>query len=401
MPEMQGPLAGYRILDLTSVLMGPAATQIMGDMGAEIIKVESPDGDVLRSVQPSRHTGMGAAFLNSNRGKRSIVLNLKKPDGRDALLRLVEDADVLIYSMRPATLESLGLGYEVCRDVNPNMIYCGAYGFGEDGPYAGQPAYDDVIQSASGLADIQGYVTGEPRYVPSVAADKTVGLTVVYAVTMALLHRERTGEAQRVDVPMFETMVQFNLFEHTSGLQFVPPEGPAGYIRMKSEHRRPYKTADGYVAALPYTKKNWRRFFEIVGLPEMMDDPRVTNSELRSHKVGELYEKVTPALAGWKTADLLEALKAADIPCAPMNRLEDLPNDPHIRATGFLREVEHPTEGTLLQTGVPIRFSHSPGAPGRPAPRLGEHSVEVLTEAGFDEGAIAALIASGAIVDGR
>ena len=398
---MQGPLSGYRILDLTSVMMGPAATQIMGDMGAEIIKVESPDGDVLRLVQPARHRGMGAAFLNSNRSKRSIVLDLKKPDGRAALLRLVEGADVLIYSMRPATLEGLGLGYEACRKANPKMIYCGAYGFGEDGLYAGQPAYDDVIQSASGLADIQSYVTGEPRYVASVAADKTVGLTVVYAVTMALLHRERTGEAQRVDVPMFETMVQFNLFEHTSGMQFVPQDGPAGYIRMKSPHRRPYRTADGYVAALPYTKKNWQRFFEIVGMPEMIEDERVTNSELRSHKVGELYEKVTPALAGWKSAELLAALRAADIPCAPMNRLEDLPNDPHIRATGFLREVEHPTEGTLLQTGVPIRFSRSPGTPGRPAPRLGEHSVEILAEAGYDESEIGAMIGTGAAVDGR
>lgn len=398
---MQGPLSGYRILDLTSVMMGPAATQIMGDMGAEIIKVESPDGDVLRLVQPARHRGMGAAFLNSNRGKRSIVLDLKKPDGRAALLRLVEGADVLIYSMRPATLEGLGLGYEACRKANPKMIYCGAYGFGEDGPYAGQPAYDDVIQSASGLADIQSYVTGEPRYVASVAADKTVGLTVVYAVTMALLHRERTGEAQRVDVPMFETMVQFNLFEHTSGMQFVPQDGPAGYIRMKSPHRRPYRTADGYVAALPYTKKNWQRFFEIVGMPEMIEDERVTNSELRSHKVGELYEKVTPALAGWKSAELLAALRAADIPCAPMNRLEDLPNDPHIRATGFLREVEHPTEGTLLQTGVPIRFSRSPGTPGRSAPRLGEHSFEILAEAGYDESEIGAMIGTGAAVDGR
>ncbi|MEX2614819.1 MAG: CoA transferase [Alphaproteobacteria bacterium] len=398
---MQGPLAGYRILDLTSVMMGPGATQIMGDMGAEIIKVESPDGDVLRSVQPSRHRGMGAAFLNSNRGKRSIVLDLKKPDGRAALLRLVEGADVLIYSMRPSTLESLGLGYEVCRETNPNIIYCGAYGFGEDGPYAGQPAYDDVIQSASGLADIQSYVTGEPRYVASVAADKTVGLTVVYAVTMALLHRERTGEAQRVDVPMFETMVQFNLFEHTSGMQFVPPDGPAGYIRMKSPHRRPYRTADGYVAALPYTKKNWQRFFAIVGMPEMIDDERVTNAQMRSSKVGELYEKVTPALANWKSEELLEALRAADIPCAPMNRLEDLPNDPHIRATGFLQEVEHPTEGTLLQTKVPIRFSRSPGSPGRPAPRLGEHSVEILAEAGYDEAEISTLIGTGAAVDGR
>lgn len=398
---MQGPLAGYRILDLTSVMMGPAATQIMGDMGAEIIKVESPDGDVLRLVQPSRHPGMGAAFLNSNRGKRSIVLDLKKPDGRAALLRLVEGADVLIYSMRPSTLESLGLGYEVCRETNPNMIYCGAYGFGEDGPYAGQPAYDDVIQSASGLADIQSYVTGEPRYVASVAADKTVGLTVVYAVTMALLHRERTGEAQRVDVPMFETMVQFNLFEHTSGMQFVPQNGPAGYIRMKSPHRRPYRTADGYVAALPYTKKNWQRFFEIVGMPEMIDDERVTRADLRSSKVGELYEKVTPALANWKSEDLLEALRAADIPCAPMNRLENLPDDPHIRATGFLKEVEHPTEGTLLQAGVPIRFSRSPGKPGRPAPRLGEHSVEILAEAGYDDAEITAMIGTGAAVDGR
>ena len=236
---------------------------------------------------------------------------------------------------------------------------------------------------------------------PSVMADKIVGLTVVYSLSMALLHRERTGEGQRVDVPMFETMVQFNLIEHTAGMQFVPPEGAPGYVRMQSEHRRPYKTADGYVAALPYTKRHWQRFFDVVGIPEMIDDPRVTDSALRSRKVGELYAKVTPALATWKTADILQALRDADIPCGPMNRLEDLPEDPHIKATGFLKEVEHPTEGTLLQADVPIRFSASPPSPGGPAPRLGEHSVDVLIEAGFDQASVEALIASGAIIDGR
>jgi len=398
---MAGPLSGYRILDLTTVLMGPAATQILADMGADVVKVETADGDVIRSVMPARNPGMGAAFLNSNRGKRSIVLDLKNPDGRAAFLKLVESADALVYSLRPGTMEGLDLGYDICRAAKPDLVYCGAYGFHEDGPYAGQPAYDDVIQSASGMAAIQAFTTGEPRYMPSVMADKIVGLTVVYSLSMALLHRERTGEGQRVDVPMFETMVQFNLIEHTAGMQFVPPEGAPGYVRMQSEHRRPYKTADGYVAALPYTKRHWQRFFDVVGIPEMIDDPRVTDSALRSRKVGELYAKVTPALATWKTADILQALRDADIPCGPMNRLEDLPEDPHIKATGFLKEVEHPTEGTLLQADVPIRFSASPPSPGGPAPRLGEHSVDVLIEAGFDQASVEALIASGAIIDGR
>jgi crotonobetainyl-CoA:carnitine CoA-transferase CaiB-like acyl-CoA transferase len=398
---MAGPLNGLRILDLTTVLMGPIATQILADMGAEVIKVESPDGDVIRNVVPARHSGMGAAFINANRGKRGIVLDLKQPKGREALLRLAERADALVYSLRPSTMEGLGLGYEDCRRANPKLVYCGAYGFVEEGPYGGQPAYDDVIQASSGLAAIQAFTTAEPRYVPSVMADKIVGLSLVYAVTMGLLHRERTGEGQRVDVPMLETMVQFNLFEHTAGMQFVPPEGGAGYVRMQSEHRRPYRTADGHVAALPYTKRHWQRFFAIVGMPEMIEDERVTNAELRSRKVGDLYAKVTPALASWKTADILKALRDADIPCGPVNRLDDLPEDPHLKATGFLQQVEHPTEGTLLQAGVPIRFSASPGRPGRPAPRLGEHSVEVLAEAGYSEAEIRAMLATEAAVDGR
>ncbi len=398
---MPGPLSGFRILDLTSVLMGPFATQILGDMGAEVIKVESPEGDVVRSIGPARNRGMGAAFLNSNRSKRAIMLDLKQAAGKAAMERLVERADVFIFSMRPATLEALGLGYKDCRRINPRIVYCGAYGYHEDGPYAGRPAYDDVIQGASGLAAIQGMTTGEPRYMPSVMADKTVGISVVYAVSMALLHRERTGEGQRVDIPMFETMVQFNLVEHISGMHFVPPEGGAGYERMLSPNRRPYKTADGYVAALPYTTRHWQKFFTLVGRPEMTEDARVTDPVRRSEAIDELYAMVTEALAGWKTGDILRALQDADIPSGPINALDDLPNDPHLAATDFFREFEHPTEGRLKQPGVPIRFSRSPGAPGRPAPHLGEHSLEILREAGITDQEINAMLESGATKDGR
>jgi len=258
-----------------------------------------------------------------------------------------------------------------------------------------------VIQGASGLASIQAMTTGEPRYMPSTLADKTAGLTATYAVSMALLHRERTGEGQRVDVPMFETMVQFNLLDHISGMYFVPAEGPPGYARMAAEHRRPYRTADGYVCTLPYTTRHWRRFFEIVGRPEMGDDPRVCDPTQRSEHIDELYAMVSEALTGWKTADILSALQQADIPSGPINTLADLPDDPHLAAIGFFEERDHPTEGRIMEAAPPVRFARTPPAPGRPAPRHGEHSIEVLREIGYSEAEIEAMVAAGAVMDGR
>lgn len=398
---MPGPLHGFRVVDLTSILMGPLATQIMADMGADVIKVEAPAGDLFRAASIKRNPGMGAAFIMANRGKKSVVLDLKSEFGHDAISRLIETADVFIYSMRPKTLENLKLGYEDCRAINPRIVYCGLFGYRQDGPYADRPAYDDIIQGASGLAQFQTWEVGEPRYFPAVTADKTVGISAVYAVSLALLHRERTGVGQRVDVPMMETMVQFNLAEHLAGMAFVPPEGPTGYSRIKSPDRRPFKTKDGHVCVLPYTLKQWQSFFDIIGRPDMKDDPRLQDDAQRNANAGGLYEMVSDALLDWNTADILDAVVKADIPSGVVNNVEDLPNDPQMVATGFFKERDHPTEGRILETDVPIQFSETPGAIGRPAPVLGQDSVDLLTSIGFGEDEIAQAVSDGVTIDGR
>jgi len=396
-----GPLAGVRVLDLTTVLLGPYATQILGDMGADVIKVEAPAGDPLRAVGPARHAGMGAVFLNANRNKRSLALDLKNPAARRALLRVAESADVFVHSMRPQAIARLGLAYEDVAAVNPRIVYCGAYGYSKDGPYGHLPAYDDMIQGASGLAALQGRPDGRPRYAATVIADKTVGLSVVYAVAMALFHRERTGEGQAVEVPMFETMVSFLMVEHLYGLTFDPPEGGTGYQRILSPDRRPYATVDGYVCVLPYTDRQWASFFEIVGRPDLARDDRFADLSGRTRNVDALYAALAEILATRTTHEWLTAFEAAAIPAMKVNEPDDLPADPHLAATGFFRTVEHPTEGRLRTAGIPVSMSATPGGIDRPAPRLGEHGREVLAEAGCGDDEIAALAAAGVLVEPR
>lgn len=397
---MPGSLHGYRILDLTSVFLGPFATQILGDNGADVIKIEAPEGDITRDIQPARNPGMGAVLLNANRSKRGIVLDLKKPDGRDALLRLAAKADVLVYSVRPKAMERLGLGYEDIRRVNPKIVYAGVLGFRPNGPYSDKAAYDDIIQGLSGLVATQAFTTGEPRYVPGSVVDKIVGVHLVYAITMALLHRERTGEGQQVEVPMLECMTGFNLLEHAAGMLFDPPLGEPGYARARTPYRRPYKTSDGYVCMLPYTTRHWQNFFRLIGQEDMVEDPRVTDPVLRSQSVDELYRMVAGAVASWTTKDLIAALDGVDIPAGPVHDLAEVYEDPHLKATGFIRHMEHPTEGPLVLTDVPVGFSKSPGEISRLAPRLGEHSVELLREAGYSSEEIGHLIDDGVTVDG-
>ncbi|HAT36763.1 MAG TPA: CoA transferase, partial [Rhodospirillaceae bacterium] len=370
---MAGPLDGYRILDLTSVIMGPFATQNLGDMGADVIKVESPSGDLTRAIGPARNPGMGAMYLNSNRNKRSLVLDLKQTEGRDALLKLAEGADVLVHSMRPQAMRRLGLEYTDLKKSNPNIIYCACYGFGEDGPYAGRPAYDDVIQGVSGLSSILGFITHEPRHVPALFADKTSGMAVTQAVAFALLHRERTGEGQEIDVPMFETMVHFNLVEHFYGAIFEPAESEFGYTRLKAPDRRPMPTKDGHISLMPYTDDHWRRFFTAVGREDMLDDRRVTDATYRAQHIAELYAIAADIVKDRPSNELLELLVEADVPCTPVNRLSNLMEDPHLQAVEFIRETEHPSEGKIKNTGIPTQFSKSPGSLRRHAPTLGEH----------------------------
>jgi crotonobetainyl-CoA:carnitine CoA-transferase CaiB-like acyl-CoA transferase len=379
---MPGPLSGVRVIDLTAVVMGPYATQILGDMGADVIKVESPEGDVNRYIAPFRNRGMSAAFLNLNRNKRSISLDLKRDDERQTLLDLLSGADVFVTTIRPQALRRLGLDYESLRERNPRLIYCGAYGFSEAGPYAGRPAFDDIIQAMSGMASLQGENDPNgPRYVRTIFADKTVGCVIAYAVAMALYERERSGRGQAIEVPMFETMVSFNLIEHLAGETYFPASESMGYERVLSEYRKPYRTKDGYLGLLPYTEEQWVRFFEAAGRPEMAADPRIIDPTLRSQKINELYSLTAEIIADRTTAEWVELLRAADIPMTPVLDPEDLLENEHLQAIGFFQRDLHTSEGEVRTIGIPVRFSRTPGEIRRLAPLLDEHREEILQEA--------------------
>lgn len=395
---MSGPLNGLTVVDLTTVVMGPYATQILGDLGASVIKVEAPGGDNVRHVGPMKNRGMGHMFLHLNRNKKSIVLDLKQPAGRDALLKIAAKADVLIYNIRPQAMQRLRLGYADVAAVNQRIIYVGAYGFGQQGPYAARPAYDDLIQGMSGLPWLlQQSGAEEPRYIPATLADRIVGLHAVYAVTTALYHRERTGTGQAVEVPMFECMSQMILGDHFGGRSFDPPLGAAGYARVLAPQRKPFRTKDGYVCVLMYNDKQWQGFFRLIGRDDLYrDDPRFNSHENRSARIDEVNAFVAGEMLKRSTGEWLGALMAADIPAARMNAIDDVIDDEHLIGTGFIRTEEHPTEGTLRSTRAATQWSHTPPAPQCGAPRLGEHGAEVLRAAGYSEDEIRALAASGA-----
>ncbi len=328
----------------------------------------------------------------------SRTKTLKKPEGRDVVLRLLETADVLISSVRPAAMERLGLGYEDCRAVKPDLVYVALVGFGQDGPYAKRPAYDDIIQGLSGMADMQGGRSGTPKFINASICDKIGSQFAVHATIAALFSRERTGEGQLVEVPMLESLVGFNLVEHQSGQTFEPPLGPAGYERSMVEYRRPYAATDGYVCVLPYNTKQWRAFFRTMQRPEMADDPRVVDPAIRSEKIGELYEMVAGCIATWTTDTVLEALERADIPCGRATALGDLASDPHLQAVGLFQEYDHPTEGAIRLARPGVRFSQTPAEIRTMPAALGQHSAEILAEAGYSEAEIAKLVDAGVTV---
>jgi len=377
-------LAGMTILDLTTVLMGPYATQILADMGADVIKVESPEGDIVRQLGPGRTPGMGGMFLNANRGKRSIVIDLKNPAGRDALLRLAARANAIVYNVRPQAMARLGLGYEALAAANPAIVYVGLFGYGQSGPYAAKPAYDDLIQGASGVATLLAAAgDGTPRYVPITMADRVVGLMAVNAIMGGLMHQLRSGTGQRIDVPMFESMAEFVLIDHLGGLTYDPPLDHGGYSRLLSRHRRPYRTRDGYICALIYNDKQWRSFADSIGQPGMLDDPRFASHAARHQHIDAIYEEVGRIFLGRSTAEWHELLERADIPVMPMHTLQSILDDPHLQAVGFFKTIEHPVEGRIRQMQVPSHWSASQPQPGGPAPTLGEHGRAILSEAGF------------------
>lgn len=375
------PLTGIRVLDLTTVIMGPWATYLLAGYGADVIKIEPPEGDIMRFAGPSRHRGMGPLFMFMNRGKRSVVLDLKSSEARDALLRLCRDADVLITNVRPAAMERLGLGYDDVRAVSPRLVYTSLVGYAQDGPYAAKPAYDDLIQGISGLAGTFERVGGEPRFVPVLVADRITGMNAAHAVIAALFARERGAGGQYVEIPMFETMAELVLSDHLGGHLFEPPAGDFGYNRALAPNRRPFRTRDGYVCVLLYTEKQWRTFFETVDQIERYEgDVRLSDPDTRRLDYDVAYGIVGEIIATRTTAEWLAALDAADIPVAPVSDVADLLINEQLVDGTFWQHDEHPSEGPIRTVRRPATMSVS-GAPElRPAPRLGEHTAEVLRE---------------------
>ena len=373
-------MAGYKVVELASIVLGPMCGQYLGDMGADVIKIEPPEGDLTRSLGPQRSPGMSALFLCCNRNKRSMVLNLKDARDRDTAIRLIAQSDVFIHSVRTNAIERLGLDYASVRDANPRLVYCHVKGFSDVGDYAGLPAYDDVVQALCGLASLQQVISGEPRYIPSIMADKISSVHAAYAVALALLHRERTGVGQEVQVPMFETMVAFNAIEHLWGAAFEPAIGPMGYQALVKGVRRPYKTRDGYVAFLAYTDAHWQRFFTAIERPDLLADVRFATYLARQKHFEDLWREVKLCLEMRTTAEWLQLLKVEDIPHAKVNSLEDLVSDAHLNSIGFWELREHASEGLLRMPRNPLLMSASPPGVQRMAPRLGEHTEEVLRE---------------------
>jgi crotonobetainyl-CoA:carnitine CoA-transferase CaiB-like acyl-CoA transferase len=385
-----GPLAGIRVVDLTQVVLGPFATQVLGDMGADVIKVESPAGDQTREIGPSRTRGMGSYYANLNRNKRSVVLDLKRPSAMNALWKLIEGADVFVHNMRIGAMERLGLGYAAVAARNPSIVYACATGFRQGSSMQESPAYDDLIQGMSGMASLNAGPDGAPRYFPTVAADKITGHVLASMIAMALVHRERTGQGQEVHVPMMETMLNFMLVEHFWYATINEAERGMGYPRMLTPYRRPFATKDGYLCVIAVSDAQWRGMFAAMGQPELIDDPRYCSVYARAQNVEAVYEILANGLKQRTSAEWTALLTAADIPNGPANTLPDLLRDAYLRETGFFQTVQHPTEGEVTTTAVPSAFSATPCAVNRLWPTLGQHTGEVLREAGLTDAEIEA-----------
>lgn len=393
-----GPLLGVRVLDLTSVVLGPLATQILGDYGADIIKVESPAGDMMRANGVSLHRGMSSIFLALNRNKRSLGINLQTPEGAALFARLIPSADVLVHNMRMDAIARLGFSYEAVRALNPGIIYCAATGFDQDGPDRAKPAFDDIIQAASGLAAMASLGRDRPAYVPTLVADKTAGMAVANAILAALFHRQRSGEGQFVEVPMFETFAAFMLAEHLGGMTFEPPAGPAGYARLLAGGRAPSPTKDGHIAMLPYTTAHWLAFFKAIGREDLvpsleLDDPQKRNANIRT-----LYQMLAEETPKRTSAEWMELCERLDIPASPLKAVDELPADAQLGASRLFETMHHPTEGLVRYVRPTTKFARSPASVRSPAPRIGEHTRILLREVGVRDTEIDAMIAQGVLV---
>jgi crotonobetainyl-CoA:carnitine CoA-transferase CaiB-like acyl-CoA transferase len=389
MTEATGPLKGIRILDLTTVVLGPFATQTLGDWGADVIKIEGINGDTARNSGLFRNRGMAANFMQLNRNKRSISLDLKTEGGKEVLRRLIPTADAIVTNIRPAGMGRLGFGYADCKALNPRLIYAVATGFGQDGPWRARPAFDEIIQAASGFASAIGS-DEEPQFVASLAADKLTGMALVSAVCAALYRRERSGEGQLVEVPMLETLAAFNSVEMMGGLSFEPPVGPPVYKRMR--HRKPAKTKDGWMTMLPYSAANWDAFFQAVGRPELTEELGINDPVRRAQNIDVVYEKMREIALTRTTAEWEELLLAIDVPHTSFTRMTEVTEQPHLKAVGMFPVLDHPTQGAVRVARPPTKFASTPADIRRPVPLLGEHTSEVLREVGFSDAAIEGLV---------
>jgi crotonobetainyl-CoA:carnitine CoA-transferase CaiB-like acyl-CoA transferase len=388
---MSGPLEGVRVVDLTVAVLGPVATQILGDLGAEVIKIEAPEGDMMRSIGPARHAGMAAYFLNINRNKKSVVLDLKRPAAQAALLRLATTADVLVHNMRPGAARRNGIGYAAVAKVNPRIVYASASGWRADHPHGDRAAFDDVIQGESGFAALNKDADGSPRYAPMVICDKICGYVLASMVGMALYAREKTGKGQEIHVPMVDTMAAFNLVDHLWHGVFGEPEKGLGYPRMLTPHRRPYATTDGHICLLATTDRQWKNLFGAVGAPELADDKRFNSIAARTANIDELYGWLAGVLKTRSTAEWKARLDAADVPNGGVNGLMGVVRDPYLREAGFFQPLDHPTEGRLTTMPFPVSFSETAPDQNLPPAHLGEHTEVVLSELGFSATEIAAI----------
>lgn len=370
-------LEGIKVVDLTSVVFGPYCTHILADMGADVVKIETPaGGDTFRwSGKAVATHGMSPGFMAINRGKKSIALDLKNPDDLACMTTLLADADVFVLNVRGKAVERLGLDYEAVKAINPNIIYAHCVGFGQDGPYADLQAYDDVIQAASGTATLLPRVDGDPRarYLPSLIADKVAGLHAAYAVLAAVIHKLRTGEGQKVEIPMFEAFTNFMLVEHLAGITFDPPNASVGYFRQIDPDRQPFPTSNGYISIVAYTDEAWPRVFELLGNPGFLDDERFTTRKLRTVNLPLLYQEMARLTPAFTTEDLVAKCHAAQIPAQAVRDIGDIMDDPHLAASGFFSRQQHGTEGAYYAMKHPVRFGAAIPPLGRHAPHLGEH----------------------------
>src|SRR5215510_1247048 len=387
-----GPLAGIRVIDQTSVVVGPICTRTLADQGADVIKIEPPSGDLLRTLaQGARHAGMSAKFLNFNRNKRSVCLDLKHPDGMAALRRLLAGADVFVSNVRPKALERAGLDFPSLAEGNSRLIYCSILAFGRGGRYFDRPAYDPIIQSLSGVAGTFDRAIGEPRFVPMVMTDHITGLIAAQAIGFALYRREKTGRGEAIDVPMLENMASFVSSEHMGAMTFDPPVGPSGDNRLLTPDYRPLPTKDGYITVAPHTNAHAFGFFDAIGRPDLKTDPRFDSPGSRTANSAAYFEVRKAGLALKTTAEWLKIFDELDIPAARYNSIDDLLSDPHLNDVGFFGAEEHPSEGKIRRTKPANTFSGGGRDKTTHAPKLGEHTAEVLAEAGYSQTEIAAM----------